>query len=607
MFEPLFLAEWNLIPLLKSASKDIINLDLLNRVLLSILEFKSQYTLEFAEACLSHFEHKAQMVPSILEISNKVAYQHRTVYYALALAKICLEIVPNNANVLRIISLYYLELLDFENAVQYARKSCHACNNLESELLSYGALLATLLRSGNWKEISSVAITYQELLENALHNANTKLNVDAARNILIDSSCFFYLRDNLAENRKLINRAAKLFENTIPKKNENDTNADYLHILKTRHRKLKLAFVGHTFRTHSVGWLSRWIFKYYNKSKFEIGIYFLGRNDFEQVLNDSFFQSWFANQVDYIRLLRNNPYEIASQIREDHVDILIDLDSLTLDLSCHVLALKPAPIQVSFLGFDAPGISKVDYFIADPYVLPDYSQEYYIEQIFRLPSTYIAVDGFELDVPSLSREQLGLPEEAVVYLSSQAGMKRHPNTVRSQLRILKSVPNSYLLIKGISEPRVIQDFFNEISLEEKVNPNRIIFLDRDIDEKTHRANLQIADVALDTYPYNGATTTLETLWMGIPLVTRVGDQFSSRNSYSFLMNLGIHEGISWSDEEYIEWGIKFGTEIELRKSVMSKLIDSRRTSILWNAKKYTLHLENSFQEMWMQYLEKSSL
>ena len=117
-------------------------------------------------------------------------------------------------------------------------------------------------------------------------------------------------------------------------------------------------------------------------------------------------------------------------------------------------------------------------------------------------------------------------------------------------------------------------------------------------ETIHRANLAIADVVLDTFPYNGATTTLETLWMGIPLVTRVGEQFAARNSYTMLKNVGIEEGIAWTDEEYVEWGIRLGTDAALRQQVREKLRRSRQTSPLWNAKQFTREMERAYEQMW---------
>jgi predicted O-linked N-acetylglucosamine transferase (SPINDLY family) len=119
----------------------------------------------------------------------------------------------------------------------------------------------------------------------------------------------------------------------------------------------------------------------------------------------------------------------------------------------------------------------------------------------------------------------------------------------------------------------------------------------------HRANLGIADVVLDTYPYNGATTTLEVLWMGIPLVTRVGEQFAARNSYTMMMNAGITEGIAWTDEEYVEWGIRLGKDAALRQQISWQLRQSRQTSALWNARQFTREMENAYEQMWQRYLE----
>jgi len=268
------------------------------------------------------------------------------------------------------------------------------------------------------------------------------------------------------------------------------------------------------------------------------------------------------------------------------------------------MALKPAPVQVTWLGLDASGIPAVDYFIADPYVLPEFAQEYYTEKIWRLPQTYIAVDGFEVGVPTLRRDSLNIPNDAVVYLSAQRGFKRHPDTARLQMKIIKEVPNSYFLIKGLADSEAVQKFFMQLAEEEGVECSRLRFVPQDLSESVHRANLAIADVVLDTYPYNGATTTLETLWMGVPLVTRVGQQFAARNSYTMMMNVGVTEGIAWSDEEYIEWGVRLGKDETLRQQVALKLKASRQTAPLWNGKQFTREMENAYEQMWQKYIER---
>jgi predicted O-linked N-acetylglucosamine transferase (SPINDLY family) len=215
------------------------------------------------------------------------------------------------------------------------------------------------------------------------------------------------------------------------------------------------------------------------------------------------------------------------------------------------------------------------------------------------------VDGFEVGVPTLRREDLKIEKDAVVYLSAQKGYKRHPDTARLQMQIIKEVPNSYFLIKGWGDDEAIKRFFIQSAELEGIDSSRLRFLSLDHSEAQHRANLSIADVVLDTFPYNGATTTLEVLWMGIPLVTRVGEQFAARNSYTMMMNAGITEGIAWSNEEYVEWGIRLGKDEALRQQVAWKLHKSRQTAPLWNGLQFTREIENAYEQMWQKYISAS--
>ncbi|MBC1257472.1 O-linked N-acetylglucosamine transferase, SPINDLY family protein, partial [Trichormus variabilis V5] len=359
--------------------------------------------------------------------------------------------------------------------------------------------------------------------------------------------------------------------------------------------KIRIGYLSYCLKSHSVGWLARWLFEHHDRSKFEINAYFINTNPDLDPLHE-----WYLSKVDKA-YKSTNTSELAEQIYQDEIDILIDLDSITLDISCEVIGMKPAPVQVTWLGWDASGSPSVDYFIADPYVLPESAQEYYKEKIWRLPQSYIAVDGFEVSVPTVTREELDIPHDAVVYLCGQRGFKRHPDITRLQLKIIKEVPNSYFLIKGISDEDSIKLFFDGLADEEGVDTSRLRFLPIVMSESIHRANLDIADIVLDTYPYNGATTTLETLWMCIPMVTRVGEQFAARNSYTMMMNAGITEGIAWTDDEYIEWGVRLGKDEALRQQIAWKLRQSRKTSPLWNGKQFTREMEKAFTQMWEIY------
>lgn len=604
-FEPQALEEWQLTTLLLTASSTSIDLNLLFQVLPKVIEFPSQLSLDFAAACVPHFANPEACIDLILPIANKTAYHFRRIPYAVAIAKFCLQIDPLHHQTLNKLSQYYLELLDYTQAIETAQFLYKHSESLQAKFIANGTLLATLMQSGSWQLVPQVAERQKTLLKQVVSDQEINFPLNRIREALVRSGLLFYQEDNLKENRFYCNKISQLLESYVKNQPSNSLSFSSTHPLD-KTRRIKIGYIGHTFRGHSVGWLCRWIFQHHNRDLFEIGIYFINRNQGSQNLENPFFRDWFQPKVDFAHSLGDDPVEIAQKINADQVDILVDLDSTTLNITCHVMALKPAPIQVSWLGFDAPGLSTIDYFIADPYVLPTNAQEHYPEKIWRLPQTYIAVDGFEVDIPTLRREQLEIPQNSVIYMSSQSGMKRHPNTVRWQMQIIKAVPDSYFLIKGQSDQATIQTFFRQIAEDEGVDPQRLRFLPRDLNEFVHRANLAIADVVLDTYPYNGATTTLETLWMGIPLVTRVGEQFAARNSYTFMKNVGIKEGISWTDEEYVEWGVRLGQDEELRRQVAWKLKQSRKTSPLWNAKQFTREMEDSYQQMWEIYAKEQT-
>jgi predicted O-linked N-acetylglucosamine transferase (SPINDLY family) len=158
----------------------------------------------------------------------------------------------------------------------------------------------------------------------------------------------------------------------------------------------------------------------------------------------------------------------------------------------------------------------------------------------------------------------------------------------------------------MADQESLKTFYAEIAESVGVDCDRLKLLPQSPTEAIHRANLRIADVVLDTYPYNGATTTMETLWMGIPMVTRVGQQFAARNSYTMMINAGITEGIAWTDEEYVEWGIKLGTDENLRQQVAWKLRKNKRTAPLWDAKKFTHEMENAYEQMWLNYIKNGT-
>lgn len=559
---------------------------------------------EFTQVCVDRFPGDRSLEHFIIHKTNQllqepfVSKTNVTRYL-----EICHQLQPDTIPILvNLINLYqdtqrYGESLELTD--RFLSQSQTLLDRIAGHYLKIRGLLNT---GGNSQEAKRYHKTYETLLQELMNSAiapDFKIDENHIFNLISTISFFSYLYDRPNPANLFKQQFSEFWQSAI-RKHLPSLQFDIANRDESRlkgDRILKIGYISGCLNRHSVGSISRWIWQHGDRDGFQSYAYSLKRTE------DSIQQQIRTAVSVYHDLSQGQTIpEIAELIDRDEIDILVDLDSLTSSTGCAVMALKPAPIQVTWLGFDASEIPAIDYFIADPYVLPETAQDYYSETIWRLPQTYIAVDGFEVGVPTLRREQLEIPTDAVVYFSSQTGAKRHPDNVRLQMRILKDVPNSYFLVKGLyTDIESVKRFFQEIAAEEGVNFEQLRFLPDVPSEAVHRANLAIADVVLDTYPYNGTTTTLETLWMGIPVVTRVGQQFASRQGYTLLMNVGVTEGIAWTDEDYVEWGIRLGKDSRLRQDVAWKLRRSRQNAPLWNAEKFTRDLEDAYRQMWELY------
>ncbi|MDB9518816.1 tetratricopeptide repeat protein [Roseofilum reptotaenium CS-1145] len=559
---------------------------------------------KFVEVCVPFIsiEDLSAFLKIILSSCIKIS---RTLFHpevSITLAKIALKADPEHPEIWRQLSNYYQLNREYEKALE-AAEIVHqlAQNSIDKIIANFLKITALMDTGGRWHDALVISDQQAELLLSLDPKEAQNYPLFSSSRLYTSSYFFPYFRDEARANREIHNHLAQFCQSGI-EFHEQERVQRYRkgwNAPGSKSKRLRIGYLSHCFMSHSVGWLARWLFQHHDQEQYEIYAYVV---NYKSESPDPL-QQWYVENVTQARKLGREDLEVADRISEDNIDILVDLDSLTLDLACTVMALKPAPIQVSWLGWDAPGIPTIDYMIADPYVLPENAQDYYCETIWRLPQTYIAVDGFEVEVPTLRREMLDIPNDAVLYFSSQRGFKRHPDNARAQLKIIKEVPNSYFLIKGLGDQDLIKQFFLQLAEEEGVLEEQLRFIRPAPSEAMHRANMSILDVVLDTFPYNGATTTLETLWMGVPIVTQVGKQFAARNSYTMMMNVGVTEGIAWTDEEYIKWGIRFGKEPELRQNVAWKLKESRKTSPLWNSKQFAREMEKAYEQMWQRYVE----
>jgi predicted O-linked N-acetylglucosamine transferase (SPINDLY family) len=600
------LNELNVLELLESKQGEV-DSDLLMEVLKNVLDYIPFHntSLQFVEKSLPYIDSPEIFLDQLLvPVCNKILYSFKRFDIAVKYGELGLCLIPDHPPLLSTLAYAYQNNQDYDKGIEIAKLYYSIGNKLAFKIIANLMVLRGLMSAGGyWDECCQTIKHQKDLLLFLIEDKPKDLPLATAISLLNSGFFFPYHQDNPEESTIIRSKVAAISQLNIEKSCQ-------LNIEKLRQwqsplielqppgRKLRIGYISHCLRSHSVGWLARWLFQYHNRDKFEIYAYMMGYE-----LNYNHLQEWYVNHVDKAHQLELDGEVAAEKIYEDQVDILIDLDSVTLTSTCEAMVLKPAPIQVTWLGWDASGIPTIDYYIADPYVLPENAQDYYTEKIWRLPQTYLAVDGFEVGVPNLRRDELEISTDAIIFLSAQRGYKHHPETAKLQMQIIKAVPNSYFLIKGLADEESLRKFFIEIAESEGVSVERLKFLPLAPSEQIHRANLSIADIVLDTYPYNGATTTMETLWMGIPLITRVGQQFAARNSYTMMMNAGITEGIAWTDEEYVEWGIKLGTDENLRQQIAWKLRKNRQTAPLWNAKQFTREMENAYQQMWQKYIE----
>ena len=594
-YDPQHLEDWQIVDYLIDNTNETVDTELFLKIIPELLNFPVFINIDLLNASLKYITEIESFISVVKSIAIDMAYDHQMPSYAIALTKVCLKLKSNDFELIYQLWRFSFMIKDYDQGLQSAKELLSQAETSELKTFGYSKVIHTLINRGEWLKaqemLPNYIISLQKLV--SLNQKSIDTRIQGSPQTLLWP--LMYLQDNPSVYRQFQNYFSSVFQDCLPSWLPfSGIRADLNHCYP---RTLKIGYIAHTLRRHSVGWLSRWLLYHHNREKFQIYLYLINQPE------DDITQTYFREKADFVYDFSHDPQKIADQIQQDEIDILVDLDSLSHSITCQVLALKAAPIQVTWLGFDATGLPAIDYFIADPYVLPDNAQEYYRETIWRLPQTYLAVDGFEVAVPTLSRENLGISNDAIIYLTIQTGQKYHPDTIRLQMQILQAVPNSYLLIKGKGDPQIIQPFFKTIAEEYQIDFYRLRFLERFPSEEIHRANLSIADVVLDTYPYNGATTTLETLWMEIPLVTKVGKQFAARNSYTFMTNVGLTEGIAWTDEEYVDWGIRLGKDENLRQQISWKLQQSKKTAPLWNAKQFTLDMEQAYQQMWLKYLD----
>ena len=362
------------------------------------------------------------------------------------------------------------------------------------------------------------------------------------------------------------------------------------------HKKIRIAYISPDFREHPVGHLTAGIFENHDKDKFEIIAISLGVDDNSR-LRERMLSS-FDKFID-VRLMSSR--DVAAMMRSMEIDIAVDLGGYTADTRTDILAWRPAPIQVNYLGYSSTmGAEYIDYIIADRCVIPEEYQDCYSEKVVYLPDVYLPTDSsVKIADHTPPREEYGLPANGFVFCSFNHDYKINPQIFNVWMRLLKQVPGSILWLMKLNESAE-QNLRKEAEAR-GVDALRIVFATRVPRIEDHLARYRLADLFLDTTPYNAHTTTSDVLRAGLPVLTCMGKAFAGRVAGSLLNAVGLPELITHSLEEYENLALKLAQNQYMLAGIKKKLQENLLTSPLYDTGRYCLNLEAAYTDMCVSY------
>ena len=363
------------------------------------------------------------------------------------------------------------------------------------------------------------------------------------------------------------------------------------------HDRIRVGYLSSDFREHPVAYLTAGLFEHHDKSKFELNAISWARNDGSEVRRR--IEASFDRFVD---VEAQSDDEVAALIRDLEIDILVDLTGLTKYARPNIAARRPAPLQVNYLGYPGTmGADYIDYIIADKTLIPAAQQRHYSEKIAYLPHSYMPHDdaGRAISDRALTRAEFGLPETGFVFCCFNNAYKLTPHFFAARMKLLKAVPGSVLWLTRDNASAV--DNLRKEATAAGVDPDRLVFADRLPSMADHLARHRLADLFLDTLPYNAHTTASDALWAGLPVLTQIGETFAGRVAASLLTALGLPELIAERPEQFESMAVELATEPAKLAAIKAKLAQNRLTTPLFDTELYTKHLEGAYAAMYQRH------
>ena len=363
--------------------------------------------------------------------------------------------------------------------------------------------------------------------------------------------------------------------------------------------RLRVGYLSSDFQHHATAMLITDVLERHDRSRFEVFLYSCAPDDGTPLR-----RRVMASSEHWVDASTLSDQDLARRIRADGIDLLVDLKGYTRDTRVHVLARRPAPIQVAWLGYPGTcGADFIDYIIGDPVVTPAEAQPDFSEHIAQMPWSYQPNDRKRPVGGALPRAAYGLPENAFVFCCFNNNYKINPSVFDRWCRLLRATPASVLWLFE-ANPQASDNLLREAQAR-GIDPGRIVFAPF-VSQAEHLARLQAADLFLDTLPCNAHTTASDALWAGVPLVTCMGPTFVGRVAASLLRAVGCDDLVTRSLDEYEALAAALARDPARLRSIRERLLAQRASAPLFDSERFARDLEALYLRMAQRWREGRS-
>ncbi|MFY8044065.1 MAG: acetylglucosamine transferase, partial [Rhodoferax sp.] len=356
------------------------------------------------------------------------------------------------------------------------------------------------------------------------------------------------------------------------------------------HKKIRIGYASSDFSLHPVSMLTAEMFELHDRDQFEVYAYCWSPED-----GSGLRQRVIAAMDHFKRIDQLSDEQAAQLMRADELDVLVDLQGQTAGARADILAYRPAPVQITYLGLPATtGLPSIDYVIADRFLIPEAYAPYYSEKPLYMPDVYQVSDRKRPVAAIPSRADCGLPASGFVFCSLNNNYKYTPEVFTVWMNILRRTPGSYLWL--LSDNPWAESNLRKEAQKQGIDPGRLYFALRAL-PPDYLARYAVADLFLDTFPFNAGTTANDALWMELPLLTYTGRSFASRMAGALLTSAGLPELITYNLKDYEEKAVALANDRVDLERIKKHLAKQKAEGVLFDTPRFVKNLELQLKQL----------